>query len=542
MSLRFDNAADYLERTTGAPSRTAFTMMGWFKIVVDTNAVATFLRFKASGSADNFVVSTDADGVTLMVFNNSVTDTGTALNVGDWNHIAMVGDDTNVTIFLNGIQDCQVAQATLTLAHIQVGNAPEFSEFLNGLAAAVKIYDVVLTAAEILQESLQYAPVRFADLNAWYPMIDHATADAAKDYSTFKRDFTVNGTLAIENGPPIPWIVEDELWVPAITLPQTGFYLREDGTSRYLREDGSSFYLREGGAEDGALTINPAGIASAEIFGSHTVSPGAVTITPSGIASAEAFGTASVNHVIAPTGIASAEAFGTAALNLNIAATGIASAEAFGSHTLAATFTITANGIASAEAFGSHAITVAALTVSPAGIDSAEAFGSHTLTTGNVNILPGAIASAEAFGSHTVEVGALSVSPNGIASAEAFGSHTVTPGAVTITPSGIASAEVFGSQVVTATYTITSTGIGSAEAFGQPTINLLLAILSPLGIASLEVFGAVVVTGGGIPKALAIDNRTFAVALNDERSIATSLTDSRSIQVSWTDDQTIDLG
>jgi hypothetical protein len=61
------------------------------------------------------------------------------------------------------------------------------------------------------------------------------------------------------------------------------------------------------------VAIHPAGIASAEAFGSASVVPGVVVIQPTGIVSQEAFGSVLVKAVyyIVPNGIASAEAFGS---------------------------------------------------------------------------------------------------------------------------------------------------------------------------------------------------------------------------------------
>jgi len=66
---------------------------------------------------------------------------------------------------------------------------------------------------------------------------------------------------------------------------------------------------------------SPTGIASAEAFGSATVTPGPVEIFPQGTASTEAFGTALVtigipNFTLYPTGISSLGAFGAPTLTL----------------------------------------------------------------------------------------------------------------------------------------------------------------------------------------------------------------------------------
>ena len=136
---------------------------------------------------------------------------------------------------------------------------------------------------------------------------------------------------------------------------------------------------------DGVLNIAPAGIASAESFGSHTIATGAVDISPTGIASAESFG----SH--------------TVALSQAISVTGIASAESFGSHTITTgAVDITFTGIPSGESIGSHTVAVGAQFLSPTGIVSGESFGAAVLTTGAVDISPTGIPSGEAFGSHTV--------------------------------------------------------------------------------------------------------------------------------------------
>lgn len=89
-------------------------------------------------------------------------------------------------------------------------------------------------------------------------------------------------------------------------------------------------------------TVSPTAIASAEAFGSPTVTPGPVTVSPTGIASAEAFGTPTVSQdaqTIEPSGIASAEAFGSPTVTpgpVTVSPAGIASGEAFGTPTVSA--------------------------------------------------------------------------------------------------------------------------------------------------------------------------------------------------------------
>ncbi|MGZ4659830.1 MAG: DUF4082 domain-containing protein [Arthrobacter sp.] len=200
-------------------------------------------------------------------------------------------------------------------------------------------------------------------------------------------------------------------------------------------------------------------------------------IAPSGIASAEAFGTATVSGSLAvsPAGIASAEAFGTAAVNvpLTVSPAGIATREAFGSHFMIATLAVSPAGIASAETIGSAAVS-ATLTVSPNGVTSGEVFGAATITAQGgapQTVAPSAIASGEAFGTLTVTT-SLEVDPAGITSAAAVGTPGVTVGALVVSPAGIPSPEAFGTAVITqTTYTVTPAGIPSATAFGLASVT-----------------------------------------------------------------------
>jgi hypothetical protein len=105
-----------------------------------------------------------------------------------------------------------------------------------------------------------------------------------------------------------------------------------------------------GSSEDAGLSIRPAGITSAEAFGTAFLQSD--RITPDGIVSAAAFGTASLNQQLSPSGIATAEVFGspTVALRQEIVPDSVVSEEAFGTPSLDRT--IGPTGIATAEALG----------------------------------------------------------------------------------------------------------------------------------------------------------------------------------------------
>jgi hypothetical protein len=87
-----------------------------------------------------------------------------------------------------------------------------------------------------------------------------------------------------------------------------------------------------GETESTGTTIRPSSIASAEAWGTHTVTADAYVILPASIPSGEAWGTPTVGeNSIYPDSIPSGEAWGTASLILVISPGSIASAEAWGS-------------------------------------------------------------------------------------------------------------------------------------------------------------------------------------------------------------------
>lgn len=224
MSVRFDGSTDALSRTTNLPSITSFTMMGWFYFSADRNTIVNTLAFGQSSGGGYYQLYWDqtGSGSVLGTWNGAASSSGTtSLSLSTWYHLAMTVSGTaagNFLVYLNGALEITAAGRDIpTAGKLWVGNDND-SEWLNGRVAAVKIYDAVLTAAEIAQEMRQIQPVRFANLNSWYPL--WSTADDEIDYSGQGRTLTVGGTLAMEDGPPIPWKQgRRRLVLPAVASP-----------------------------------------------------------------------------------------------------------------------------------------------------------------------------------------------------------------------------------------------------------------------------------------------------------------------------------
>lgn len=206
MAVRFSAAGGGYSRTSNNPTVTAFTVMGWFYIAVDRDAFSTFINMSAVGGAD-LQMLTSPDGVTLRLFNGNTNANGTVLVVGEWNHLTMRVEGTGANQFkayLNGILDIDhTGNPSATNGELFLANNAEGPEWLNGRVAGVKVWDAILTPAEILQEKQQLLPIRTANLNTFSPFF--STDDDQVDFSGNGFDWTVNGSPTTEEAPPVPW-------------------------------------------------------------------------------------------------------------------------------------------------------------------------------------------------------------------------------------------------------------------------------------------------------------------------------------------------
>lgn len=254
--------------------------------------------------------------------------------------------------------------------------------------------------------------------------------------------------LWVENTDDIRYSISDDLGATWST--STSEYTEESDfiNSNIYTRDGSTVlayffndnlqvpYYNEIALSVAAQDLTPAGLTSAEEFGTHTLG---LFILPSSILTSEAFGTASVVYVITPTGIVSEESFGAATLGL---------------------FTLPSS-ILSEEAFGSHLIGVdVELEVFPVGIPSAEVVNQPNV---DMVMFTVGIPSEEIVNSPTVEH---NIILTGIPSMESFGTAGVVGGPVTLYPVGIRLEVTSNKHHVQHSDLATMVGIESAEAFG----------------------------------------------------------------------------
>ena len=206
LAVRFDDAADYVQRTTDMPSSQTFTAMGWYYISVST-AVPNFWVLSVAGKwvfcgRESGTAYTEANytGIGFEAAN------GSALGTETWYHISMTrqdgGADPPINYWLNGVVDATItpADADWTPDNMQIGLWSGSGNQFNGRCAGFKLWSgLVLSEAQIQAEMTQYYPILKTSLYMATPFNGNIL-----DISGNERNWTGAGALTYEDGPPIP--------------------------------------------------------------------------------------------------------------------------------------------------------------------------------------------------------------------------------------------------------------------------------------------------------------------------------------------------
>ena len=222
MAVRLDASGEGLSRTSSPPSTAGFTVCGWASLTTDRNNYQ-ILSSIDNGSTQYAEIGTDSDGTTLYIFNHGAIGASlgpltlntpffwaqTVNGAGSGNHVGYgraVGANTLTSTSQSGV-------AAITSQTFWVGRDgfDAGAYYFDGRIWNVKVWDRVLTAAELLVESF-YSNVKFpASLHLHWRL---PGSNNTTDSSGNGRNATVSGTLSTEDGPHGLWRPRRRIFLP----------------------------------------------------------------------------------------------------------------------------------------------------------------------------------------------------------------------------------------------------------------------------------------------------------------------------------------
>lgn len=210
MAYVFDANDEGLSRTTALANYNAtYTFMCWLRLNTSPSG-STSIFIPSDGTIsfyDNFAFDPGARRLNIGHQNGNLSGP-TVLALNTWYHVAATRSAPNsVRACLNGVQEVIFtndpgARTNPTIQEVsQLLGAPRH---IPGRMSAIKLWDAALTDAEIAQEMMHTRPVRFENLNSWYPTFVGATY-RNRDFSGNNRHWTEAVGVSEEDGPPIQW-------------------------------------------------------------------------------------------------------------------------------------------------------------------------------------------------------------------------------------------------------------------------------------------------------------------------------------------------
>jgi hypothetical protein len=219
------STSTYLTNTTG-PSLSDFTIMGWYRalsIPADNQYSAVFTRgaIPVGGNAGMglYLYKIVGQSVKWSLGDQASDNTSTVSPVANlWYHVCWSrAGNANDIVYINGVPI--IGPVNLNEANVSTQLSlfgDPYSSVGAGDLSGVKIWTgVQLTLREILLEMRQLAPVRQANLWAFYPLL---TADnMLRDWGPGRNTLTLSGTTyATYDAALVPWTAPRYWFVPFV--------------------------------------------------------------------------------------------------------------------------------------------------------------------------------------------------------------------------------------------------------------------------------------------------------------------------------------
>jgi hypothetical protein len=221
MASRVDNSTEFYSKALAGgdviDTSLGMSFAGWFQINTDRNTYSSWVSLFVGGNYIN--IATESDGLAVWSFwNDSVGASNISLftaTANTWYFVAgsKATSGGDFTIYhgpaISGALSTSVndVRGDWTGTTLEIGRDGAAGEWLNGTIGPLKIWTgVAMTANELNAERWQVAPVRLANLWAFYPfLVGDGSAAAEADYSVNARNLTGGAGSASVAGPPVPW-------------------------------------------------------------------------------------------------------------------------------------------------------------------------------------------------------------------------------------------------------------------------------------------------------------------------------------------------
>lgn len=226
MPVRVGAVGDYIRlNATGAPTFTNYTIIWWEQVVTDNAGTdrTSYALQEATTFANMHRVTRTADDVDRLA--NDATNAALSANLSttEWVMWAVTCAGTgagDLKVYAWNASDADGAYESASLAGVApaaidfwcLGSNNGFSEYRNARYCFPKIWDAVLSLAELQAERVQGKPVRTSNVNRYHRL--ETNTDTA-DYSGNSRTATLNG-LDTEGTEPVPWEVGAALFGAAV--------------------------------------------------------------------------------------------------------------------------------------------------------------------------------------------------------------------------------------------------------------------------------------------------------------------------------------
>ena len=211
----YTSASDsFLRRNTATPTMSAYTSCVWIRRISIVGSYDTALTLELNGG-ESLIWQLETSSLRPLIWNSGPNGTyiGTqTIPANEWFFAAHTCDGTTHTGYYGLRLDqkmdvaTQSSLVTSSTDRLVLGN-DQYVEGGNWELASWKVWDRVLTAAELEDERRFYLPLNTHKLHLWAPLLSANAGDEYRyDYSGNAKFLAIGGShSSVQDVPPIGW-------------------------------------------------------------------------------------------------------------------------------------------------------------------------------------------------------------------------------------------------------------------------------------------------------------------------------------------------